>query len=127
MGGMDMRKPAMGWLAAMFCSSVAGLPLTVFSNVAVQADDCLVAPNDQPMQGSHWRFRIDRATNRQCWYLRSDDSQVAPPPALSTGPATPPKTAWPRSAVNAHAEIVPAAKVVQQNSVAGSTTENIVD
>jgi hypothetical protein len=46
------------------------------------ADECLSSPKDQTPQGSHWYYRIDRATKRQCWYLRAEGeklSKVTPP------------------------------------------------
>jgi hypothetical protein len=34
------------------------------------ADECLAKPNAPSPRGSHWYYRIDRANNRHCWYLR---------------------------------------------------------
>jgi hypothetical protein len=36
---------------------------------ATRAEECLAGPNAQSPQGSHWYYRIDRATHRKCWYL----------------------------------------------------------
>jgi hypothetical protein len=46
------------------------------------ADACLSKPNAMPPQGSHWYYRIDRTTNRRCWYLaplREKVSEAASP------------------------------------------------
>lgn len=40
------------------------------------AEDCLEQPNAQAPQGGHWYYHTDRATNRKCWVLRTDDGQV---------------------------------------------------
>jgi hypothetical protein len=40
------------------------------------AEDCLEQPNGQAPQGGHWYYHTDRATNRKCWVLRTDDGQV---------------------------------------------------
>ena len=40
------------------------------------ADDCLAGPNAATPQGSHWYYRVDRATHRNCWYLRPEGSEV---------------------------------------------------
>ena len=32
-------------------------------------DDCLVAPNSPAPQGSQWNFRLERKTQRKCWYM----------------------------------------------------------
>src|SRR3954466_6846649 len=117
---MDMRKRAMGLLAAVLGSAIAGLTLTAVSTVAVKADDCLTAPGGQPASGAHWRFRIDRMTNRQCWYVRSDDQQAAAPAASSVKPLAPStRVALPRSVANARAEITPGASNIQLNGAGG--------
>ena len=44
---------------------------------ATRAEDCLAGPNAQSPQGSHWYYRIDRATHRKCWYLGAQHGQRA--------------------------------------------------
>jgi hypothetical protein len=68
---------------------ISGVGVTVPSATA-RADDCLTAPNSAAPQGSHWYYRLDRATQRQCWYTRApgQPAQQAAAPA-TTGPATP--------------------------------------
>jgi len=44
---------------------------------ATHAEDCLAGPNAQSPQGSHWYYRIDRATHRKCWYLGALHGQHA--------------------------------------------------
>jgi hypothetical protein len=39
---------------------------------ASAADECLAKPTGTPA-GKHWFYRVDRATKKQCWYLRDDD------------------------------------------------------
>jgi hypothetical protein len=63
-----------------------GLGLTVATNIA-RADDCLAQPNSSAPEGSHWYFRIDRATQHKCWYLRAPDQQAQQPDADTTSPA----------------------------------------
>jgi hypothetical protein len=36
---------------------------------STRAEDCLAGPNGQASPGSHWYYRIDRATHRKCWYV----------------------------------------------------------
>jgi hypothetical protein len=33
-------------------------------------DDCLTAPSGEAPSGQRWAYRIERATQRHCWYLR---------------------------------------------------------
>jgi hypothetical protein len=65
------------------------------------ADDCLSGPKDQTPQGSHWYYRIDRATKRQCWYLRAEGeklSKVSPPnPSVSASSSASARPASPKS------------------------------
>ena len=56
------------------------------------ADSCLSAPKGATPSGSHWYYRIDRVTKRQCWYLReesdtADDkfARAAPPASARFG------------------------------------------
>jgi hypothetical protein len=90
------------------------------------ADECLAKPNGPSPRGSHWFYRIDRANNRHCWYLRGIGSNagqtetrpsraavtptarpgtptLADPPILDTPvwPASPPAIAPPAPAAPA--------------------------
>ena len=69
--------------------------------VAQVADSCLSAPSGATPSGSHWYYRIDRVTKRQCWYLReesekADDkfARAAPP---ESAPASSPSADAPRT------------------------------
>lgn len=42
-----------------------------------RAEDCLAGPNAQAPQGSHWYYRLDRATHRKCWYVGAQHAQRA--------------------------------------------------
>ncbi|WOH48012.1 hypothetical protein [Bradyrhizobium sp. sBnM-33] len=91
------------------------------------ADSCLPAPKGATPSGSHWYYRIDRATKRKCWYLReesekADDkfARAAPPesaPALSSAEA-PPQAETRKSFDDARAEWV-----AQQNRAAASSLD----
>ncbi|MEH2533729.1 hypothetical protein V1277_006975 [Bradyrhizobium sp. AZCC 1588] len=56
------------------------------------ADNCLSAPKGATPSGSHWYYRIDRTTKRQCWYLREENekaddkfARAAPPQSAPAG------------------------------------------
>ena len=80
--------------ATLFPSTALVATLLISVGVTVPpttagADDCLTAPNSAAPQGSHWYYRLDRATQRKCWYVRAPGQpaqQVAAP--ATTGPAT---------------------------------------
>src|SRR5712671_2469753 len=66
------------------------------------ADECLAKPNGPSPSGSHWYYRVDRANNRHCWYLRGVGSNagqtetkpsraaVTPARPITPTPADPP-------------------------------------
>src|SRR5215813_10487844 len=68
-------------MRAVFCVPVIaggmiGAALALGVNSA-SAAECLAEPSHDPPQGSHWFYRVDRATERKCWYLRA----WTPPPS----------------------------------------------
>lgn len=86
----------MGNRAAKFVSTlvagiIAGAPLPAVSQTAPTptnaptatstanaAADCLASPKGVAPQGQHWYYRLDRATKRQCWYLRAAGDKNSP-------------------------------------------------
>jgi len=60
-------------------------------DVARAADECLAGPNAPSPQGSHWYYRIDRASKRRCWYLGPLGAKVARPEAPRAAPQEPPR------------------------------------
>ena len=79
---------------------------------------CLSAPQGATPSGSHWYYRIDRVTKRQCWYLREESdtgddkfARAAPPasaPASAAEEPAPPqqRTITRKSIADARAEWV---------------------
>ena len=67
---------------------MAGVDIIVQAN-PTRADDCLAAPNSPTRPGSHWYYRLDRASQRKCWYVRAlgSPAQQATASAI-VGPAT---------------------------------------
>lgn len=57
-------------LVALVLLSLAGA--TVLAATA-HAQDCLVAPNSPAREGTRWFYRLDRATQHKCWYMRALD------------------------------------------------------
>src|SRR5258708_1330298 len=70
----------------------------------------LAAQRRRPRGGRHWYYRIDRPTNRHCWYLRDEGEKLAQsaPPNSSPAPkpvSPKPEPAMQRSVSDAHAEL----------------------
>ena len=98
------------FVSAIFASLLAGTPLATLSHGATRAaDDCLSGPKATAPDGGHWYYRIDHATQRHCWYVRSEDrlAQVteenSSPSAKPVAPKT--DTAAQRSIADARAEL----------------------
>jgi hypothetical protein len=105
-----MSNRAAKFISAVFASILAGaLPATVSLGATRAADDCLAAPNAPTADGSHWYYRIDRATKRHCWYLREQGEKLSQIRAPSSPSATisghQAETAPQRSLADAHAEL----------------------
>ena len=58
---------------------VAVLPLAfggLSAGPARAEENCLSAPNTQPLQGSHWYYRTDPVKGSKCWYLRTEGQAI---------------------------------------------------
>jgi hypothetical protein len=69
---MPMRMAL--FVTAIFTVSLGAVSVTVRASHA--ADDCLTKPNAAAPQGSHWYYRVDRTTHRECWYLGAEGGKV---------------------------------------------------
>jgi len=51
------------------------MPIVGFtlSAAIAHAEDCLAAPNSPAREGTRWYYRLDRATQHKCWYMRALD------------------------------------------------------
>jgi hypothetical protein len=60
--------------SAAFATVLAGAGLmSAGCTPARAADDCLSSPNRGTPAGGHWRYRLDRQSQRKCWYLAAGD------------------------------------------------------
>src|SRR5260370_12340053 len=71
-----MPKRMALFVTAIFTIFLAAVFVTVQASRA--ADDCLAEPNAAAPQGSHWYYRVDRTTHRECWYLGPEGGKVRP-------------------------------------------------
>jgi hypothetical protein len=128
-----MPNRSVKFAPALVAGVVAGVSLATMTDLRAQviataeaatpatqaaADGCLSAPQGATPSGSHWYYRIDRVTKRQCWYLRqeSDTAEdkfaraappVSAPAAAAEEPAAPPqRTITRKSIADARAEWV---------------------
>lgn len=112
-----MPRRTAKYVSALFAGMLAGIPLATMSHGATPAaEDCVSGPKDQAPRGSHWYYRIDRATNRHCWYLKEEklSQNAAANSAPSAKPVLPnAEAATHRSIADAHAEF-PAQTTIEQ-------------
>lgn len=100
------------FISALVGSIIAGAPLAAVSqnaptatSPANAASDCLASPKGTAPQGQHWYYRLERATKRQCWYLRAEGGRVTQTAqAAPDAPATEPAAPQPHSVQDARAE-----------------------
>lgn len=94
--------------SAIFVGILASLPLTMMARGETPAaDSCLSGPKGETPPGGHWRYHIDHANNRNCWYLRLEDGGVSQAIPQSSQPSPSP-IAKP-SVADARAELRPQA------------------
>ncbi|WP_027542980.1 hypothetical protein [Bradyrhizobium sp. WSM2254] len=100
------------FISALVGSIIAGAPLAAVSqnapsasNTANAAADCLASPKSTAPQGQHWHYRLDRATKRQCWYLRAEGGK-ATQSAQATADTPDADSAATPSVQNARAEYI---------------------
>jgi len=97
-------------VGALTCMVAGASFVTMHLNDAGAADECLAAPKKASSPGQHWYYRIDRATQRHCWYLgeagktASRESKAASA-HRSTLTDSDREAALARSAGNVHAEL----------------------
>jgi hypothetical protein len=85
-------------IAAITPAAVAGLlvmyGIILSSTTAFAVDECLAAPNAPAPAGSHWYYRLERSTERKCWYVREQrqETRAAPPKLRPAAVAPAPQT-----------------------------------
>jgi hypothetical protein len=73
--GGSMLKPTI--LCAFLVLMPATILLTSHSSIAESTgDECRTKPGTSAPLGLHWYYRIDRASNRHCWYLHAQGLQT---------------------------------------------------
>jgi hypothetical protein len=116
---MHMKNRMGNSLTAVLIGALAGVTLVIATNgVTRAADTCLSGPKGTAPKGSHWYYRIDHATKRNCWYVRAESEKAAVSQNSLLSPTSPQaETPLQPSVANARAEVGPA-DVRQSNAVA---------
>ncbi len=105
--------------ATILLGALASVALLIAtSGVSLAADHCLAGPKGAAPKGSHWYYRIDHASKRNCWYVRAEADKPAASQHASVS-RTSPQTETPLqlSVANARAEASPA-DIGQPNAAA---------
>jgi hypothetical protein len=105
------------FLAAILAGSLASVAIDGAANAT---DNCLSGPKGAAPKGSHWYYRIDHATKRNCWYVRAEGEKPVGSQNSSLTQATPQaETPLQPSIANARAEASPA-DIGQSNATAAT-------
>ena len=101
--------------------------LTTSAEAAIQAphtaaDGCLSTPKGATPAGSHWYYRIDRVTKRQCWYLR-EESDAADKFTRATSPPSAPAPASAPASAAAADDPTPAQRTITRKTIADARAE----
>jgi hypothetical protein len=120
---MHMTNRMGNFGAAILIGALASVTLVVATNgVAGATEACLSGPKGAAPKGSHWYYRVDHATKRNCWYVRAEGDK---PVASRNSPIgqTSPQAEIPLqpSVANARAEADPA-DIGQSNAGAPERT-----
>jgi hypothetical protein len=105
--------------AAILIGALAGVTLVVAVNGAARATEaCLSGPKGAAPKGSHWYYRVDHATKRNCWYVRAEGEKPVASQNSPVSQASPqPEAPLQPSVANARAEAGPA-DLAQSNAAA---------
>jgi hypothetical protein len=108
---------------AILIGALAGVTLVIATDgMARTTEACLPGPKGTAPRGSHWYYRIDHASKRNCWYVRAEADKAAASRNLSVSPTSPQaETPLQPLVANARAEVRPA-EIGQSNAVAVEST-----
>jgi hypothetical protein len=128
-----MSNRSVKFAPALLAGVMAGASLATVTDVRAQvlttaaeaatpatqaaADSCLSAPKGATPSGSHWYYRIDRVTKRQCWYLREESDTADDRFARAAPPASAPVPS------SAAAEPPPQQRTITRNAIADARAE----
>jgi hypothetical protein len=120
---------------ALLAGLLAAFTLTVPVGAVQAAVECLATPNANTPDGKHWYYRIDRTTQRKCWYLGAAGHKVraaaSPEPEAPDEPVAPSLTE--KSAETPMVEALPGApqantrqgRAVRQQAAPSNTAPEI--
>ena len=84
--GMELKMPTRMALLVLDFTIFLAMSLAT-AQASRAAGDCLLKPNAVAPPGSHWYYRVDRATQRECWYLGAEGAKVRSPARQDASPA----------------------------------------
>lgn len=113
--------------AAMLIGAFATVTFVgAMSGLAHAADNCLAGPKGVAPKGSHWYYRIDRATKRNCWYVRAATEKAVSPRVASVTEVPPPPAPTPLRPAVANARAEAAAADAGQWNATGALSDSPV-
>ena len=124
--GMHMTNRMGNAGTAILIGAIATVTLVGAMNggAAHAADNCLAGPKGAAPKGSHWYYRIDRATKRNCWYVRAEGEKPVSSQSVSVAEVSPPPQT-PLQPVVANARAEATAADIGQPSATGALPDSI--
>jgi hypothetical protein len=127
----NMPNRTAKFLSTVVAGCLAGAALTGVSHGATPApaaDECLSGPSKDPTpSGSHWYYRIDRATKRHCWYVgpqRDARAQITPSNAASITPSKVSPSAAPKAQATVSGTVADARAELTASQTRGTQEAN---
>jgi len=134
-----MSNRSVKFVPALLAGVVAGTNLATMTDLRAQvittaaeaatqttqaaADSCLSAPKGATPSGSHWYYRIDRVTKRQCWYLREESDAADDKFARAAPPASAPASAPAPASAAAEEPAPPQQRTITRKSISDARAE----
>ena len=118
------------FVPALLAGVVAGINFATIANLRAQvittagaaiqsppaaSDSRLTAPKGATPAGSHWYYRLDRVTKRQCWYLREEADATEDKFTRAAPPVSAPVSTADKSA--------PAQRTITRKTIADARAE----
>jgi hypothetical protein len=107
-----MKNRAAQFVVTVVVGVAANITMASLPGATARAEECLAGPKWPAPQGSHWYYRVDRASKRNCWYVREVGQKAAQSsptasPVPTASAKSPAVTPLQPSVANARAEYAP--------------------
>src|SRR5215470_12954898 len=88
-GGWHMlQRTSLLRVSGLFANPLAAVALSLLQSCAAAAvDNCNPEPSAKSLDSSHWTYRIDRSTGRECWFVVRSGTRLPQSEAVEVQPS----------------------------------------